>query len=448
MTTSPPPSGNPAPVQDAAVLSDERASSIGWYFIVSYYDFYNTNIDNIHKIYHQHAAISHDAFPEGPLETSTDSDKDTTKTIHKAQGTEAIKARFKIEADQKTANRIVVTSAAFEVSLNKNILIVVFGEWSKNDSPYHQFTQTFVLTPGKKENTFDVANDILKFIDFGEFKSTTKTVEKSIKVEEKTTEVPVSASVSNGDVPAVTKDVSSAPAEEIVSPTPEDAAPQEPEADVAEEEETVEDDDEGAKEFSPADSEDFKKDSEDESPSKAPAQPLSWAALASQAAPVKTKPVPSPGLGKPTPSPVKKAATAAAAAAAATAGGKFKKEEWFPIYIRGVRSLDEKALREHISKNFGELKFFKTSSNIALCDFVTVDAQQKALESRETVIDGITIQLEPRESKTGNNYHNGNKKVFKDQKEKPNGGAEVKRNRSDKKIASGKKTNRTASRSD
>ena len=67
-------------------------------------------------------------------------------------------------------NRIVITSACFEVSLEKNIIIVVFGEWSSNDEPYKQFTQTFVLVPGKTDNTYDVANDILKFVSVNGYK--------------------------------------------------------------------------------------------------------------------------------------------------------------------------------------------------------------------------------------------------------------------------------------
>ena len=41
-------------------------------------------------------------------------------------------------------------------------------------------------------------------------------------------------------------------------------------------------------------------------------------------------------------------------------GGKFRKEDWYPIYIRGIRLLDEKELKDHLSKKFGELKFLKS----------------------------------------------------------------------------------------
>lgn len=43
-----------------------------------------------------------------------------------------------------------------------------------------------------------------------------------------------------------------------------------------------------------------------------------------------------------------------------------------------------------------------------MCDFVLKEAQRKALDAKETTLDGVVINLEPRESKTGNNFHNNN----------------------------------------
>lgn len=117
------------------------------------------------------------------------------------------------------------------------------------------------------------------------------------------------------------------------------------------------------------------------------------------------------------------------------------KEDWFPIYIRGVKDIDEDKLKNHLTKKFGEIKFFRVFVNIALCDFVEGDAQKKALEAKETEVDGYVIQLEVRESKT----HTGNKANIKNPKDKvSNGTTNEKRGRNDKKQNS--KKNRSSSR--
>ena len=156
---------------------------------------------------------------------------------------------------------------------------------------------------------------------------------------------------------------------------------------------------------------------------------MTWAALAQQAVPIKqttkstgsssavAKPVSAGSSSGATPT-VKKLVTSFSSINNSTTspgqhgsnggggGGKFRKEDWYPIYIRGIRLLDEKELKDHLSKKFGELKFFKVNQNIALVDFVHQEAQRKALDAKETTLDGVTFALEPRESKTGNNFHN------------------------------------------
>lgn len=174
-STTPSATATPKPSATQVQLSQDRASNIGWFFIKSYYDFFISKLDEIHKIYHPHASINHDAFPgtkndKSDSGASNDNVKDVLPIAYKAKGTDAIKETFSKHLSLRKNNRIVITSACFEVSLEKNIIIVVFGEWSSNDEPYKQFTQTFVLVPGKTDNTYDVANDILKFVSVNGYK--------------------------------------------------------------------------------------------------------------------------------------------------------------------------------------------------------------------------------------------------------------------------------------
>lgn len=344
----------------------ETADSIGWYFIQSYYSYYHKNINQLFKLYDKSASLYHGDIPE------------ISKDLIQAHGTDAIKAVYKNH--EKTNNKIIVVNADIQLSVNNSILIVVTGEWSKNGSSYYQFNQTFILCKGINDSTYDIANDILRFIDY-EFKHDLlvekEAVEPEIEAEkvengeaEKTSEAAEATTASESPAPvAATPAVSESPA-----PVPETTAAESPAPVPAATTETVKE------------------------PESEPEQsgPISWAALAATA---KDKsPVPKPSTPAKSPSttvpvPAKKPTSPAAI------NGKYKKEDWFPIYVRGCESLNEDELRNHLISNFGEIKFFKQSSNIALIDFVNGDAQKKALNAKKTIINGTTISLEVRESK-------------------------------------------------
>lgn len=407
-------------------LTDDRAASIGWYFITSYYDFYNSKIDTIYRLYQQNAKLSHSSFPE----------KSAEKTIHKAQGTEAIKSRFADDLQLKDRNnRIIITSAVFEVSLGKNILIVAQGEWSRNDSPYYQFVQTFILTPGKNEKNFDVANDVLKFIDFEEF---------ALILATKSSSSPATATTapSSTSTPAAPAPVSSPSKDPVAIEAPIEIEPVEPveakkevkevkEAKEAKETKEVKE----VKAVKENESNDTKTDievieqpptekgpkietveqevTETTTPSTASvtSAPVSWAAAAAAAASAaKSTKATASKSKKPVPVvPAQAVATPVSPASTASATGKSKKDSFFPIYIRGVGPIKQERLESHLVKNFGEVKFLQKSDKIALCEFYTAESQEKALQARETIIDGYTISLEPRESKNGGGYsgHHG-----------------------------------------
>lgn len=473
------PTATPTPTSSATTtsttkpqLTEERVSEIGWFFIKSYYDFFLSKLDEIHKIYHPQACISHDAFPETDSLSSLNEFNGKVPIAYKARGMDAIKETYAKYLSGSKNNRIVITSACFQLSLNQNIIIVVFGEWSTNDQPYKQFTQTFVLVPGKHETNYEVANDILRFVIINGYKEKNEQVqEKEIKAEAVTKKVaapvatpeqepvkekeaePVSNNVKpvqKETPPVATATTVSNPVangskaeakKEPVAPVPEAKKPEEkpvskPEP-VKEEKPDVfepkkEEQEEEVKEESKVEApveeskpeevkEQVNEELKKESAKPSPSQPMSWAALAQQAVPVKqgTKPISSPPITK-APTAAKKPVSSASSASTTSAqsnGKHYKKDDWYPIYIRGIRHLDEQELKDHLSKKFGELKYFKVNENICLADFVNQDAQRRALEAKETTLNGISISLEPRESKTGNSYHgtsgnNGSYKKF------------------------------------
>ncbi|EGW30547.1 uncharacterized protein SPAPADRAFT_63389, partial [Spathaspora passalidarum NRRL Y-27907] len=347
-----------------ASLTEERTTTIGWFFIQSYYDFFVNKLDTIHKIYHANAVLSHDAYP------TTSQDK-VPATTHTARGIDAIKSRFAVEEEQATTNRIVITSATFQTSLDKNIIIVAFGEWAKSDSDgFRQFTQTFVLTPGKKENTFDVANDILKFIDVNGFTELNSEVKNKPAGEVEETAVVAVAEEESKEEQQPEEEEQEEEEEEQgeqeVNTTEETAVDSEPVSEVKEEETNgevkVQVEPEEEEEQQQQQSEEPKSEAETSvstpvATAATPSKPLSWADLASQssakaasakaaspAASATAKPAAPAATGVTLKKQPPTSASPTGSSPTSNASGKFKKEDWFPIYIRGIKQLEEKSL--------------------------------------------------------------------------------------------------------
>ncbi|OBA21145.1 hypothetical protein METBIDRAFT_82809 [Metschnikowia bicuspidata var. bicuspidata NRRL YB-4993] len=162
---------------------------------------------------------------------------------------------------------------------------------------------------------------------------------------------------------------------------------------------------------------DQEQSAEPEKPSVPPQKPT-WANLAAigPKTNAKTAAVASPAAIKIPPPPVpafaaKKAASPSQAQGPSPVNGKYKKEEWYPIFIRNV-DVDEDELKAALVENFGEMKYFKKTQKTALCDFRRKEDQQKALEQKEMVIKSNVISLEVRVHKA----YNGKPDPKKDKK--------------------------------
>lgn len=513
-------------------LLQERAASIGWYFIESYYDFYNKNIENIYKLYHPNALISHEAFPKSAGASSASVPVVEPVVVHQALGVEAIKARFQTDEELKRKdNRIVVISADIQVCLQDKILIVVTGEWSREGGLFFGFLQTFLLSPGRQENSLDLSNDILRWSSTtGPISSVTSSVSKSSatgsaakpttgssekkvekaevktdKVVEKSTnlkatpagsvasDAPAKSSTTGVSTPSsgATTASSSAPVASTVpskvpvsgngststattattissnsstatptTGTPVASANGTPSGSIGEASAPpapVESSTNGSGSASTTATPNAStsttstattpSNSSSTSGNTGSGGSLSWAAnLASStnkkssSSPIETSVSMSTQTSSPTttssnlntgsninantPLSTTSGSTnniiSGSSSLVSTHGGslghqlgnnstsppssRYKKDEWFPIYIRGIRDpITEDILKKHLSAKFGPIKFLKVNIYIALCDFVDYESQQKALDAKETTVAGITIQLEIRESKNNNN---------------------------------------------
>lgn len=385
---------------------------IGWLFVKNYYGTYTSDLSNLYAFYDKNASLLHDAFPV----ESSESETPVPKTVHLANGTDSIKTHFTEQATVAEKNKIVIERADFQSSVENSILIVVCGSWKRGSSSLWQFVQTFVLKHvGTK--MFDVANDMLKFVDLSE------NFEQPLVV------------IQQASTPAPNGDATKAPSEQetatVQADTEKKAVKESVPVEEKSEEPVPEVKSKNTKEEKPKKTEAEPKEAEKKEVSPAPQQPATpavkptWANLAAMQPKVpqsKTATVASPGAAKnvPAPSPtVKKAGSPAQSTPSVQqqqqpqhTNSKNKKEEWYPIYIRDA-DVEEEALRSALTKTFGEMKYFRKNQRVALCDFKEREFQQRALEAKEILVGNTVVHIEPRTHKQNNN---NNKKDFKDKK--------------------------------
>ncbi|SGZ52779.1 CIC11C00000001039 [Sungouiella intermedia] len=427
-----PESSVPAAAAGKIELSDDKLSieSIGWLFIDKYYTTYTSDITKLFAFYDKHASLLHDEFPDMATEaTGSSSDgASSIKTVNLATGTEAIKKHFAAQSLVTETNKIVVERADFQKSVSDSILIVVCGSWKRGSCQLLQFVQTFVLK-AKDKTVYDVSNDLLKFVDLSEQfsqqevravdanghaeekvgeteKEMVEKVDKVDKVEkvekvekdekvakvEKVTEKPVKVEKSEEKVEKTEKTERADKPEKVDKTN----KVQEPAEKSENQDKPETDSGESANEAKEPETEQKK---EEKPFSLSPAVKPTWANLAAIEPKVPKATSQSP---KATPVAAKKSTPPATQVAPTVpANGKFKKEEWYPIYIRNIE-VDDEDLRGALVKQFGDIKFFKRTQKTALCDFRNKEDQQKALEAKEIVVKNNVILLETRVHKSFN----------------------------------------------
>lgn len=372
-------SGNKEDLPKASKLSLERASSIGWFFIESYYELYNKDPETLYKLYNNEASLTHGEIPE------------ISKSVSQASGSKAVKQFFADLKSKATKNKIIVINADIQISLNTNILIVVNGEWSKNESTYCQFNQTFLLSKGVNDSNYDIANDVLRFINYN-FKHENIVEKEPTSKEEDFTESDAVSDVAQDSTPDVAPESSNG--EKVAEDSLTEAETTEQSANELEDQKKSNTPTPSTSEPTTVVASPVENVESSVSPSSSTVS--SWAAAAAKAKdkqPVSVKQ--SPAASKPTTVPLVKKAVQPVT----LPNGKFKKEDWFPIYVRGCENVEENEIKEHLTKTFGEIKFLKKNVNICLVDFLRGEGQRKALDAKKTVINDTTIFLEVRESK-------------------------------------------------
>lgn len=376
--------------------------SVGWLFVKKYYSTYTTSIDTLYSFYDKKASLLHDEFPISTDETVPKQ----AKTVHVAAGSDAIKTHYEAQAKSDEKSKIVIESADFQESIEGSILIVVCGSWKRGSSNLWQFLQTFVLS-AKGKTVYDVSNDVLRFFDLSEDYQSRSLETKSVEApqvkadEDSTPEVAVDTKTDaeaepSPEVTAAVEAQESSNAQETANAKGDEslelaalnsAAP------------TTEATDDVAI---------AKTDSASRTDGENAPQKHTWATLAAiqpkTTSKVASVPV-STTVVKTTPPPPKPASPSQQQASV----NKFKKEEWYPIYIKQVE-VDDEDLKSALIKQFGDIKFYKRNSKAALVDFKYKADQQKALDAKELIVKDNVILLEPRVHKAFNNFKQEGKK--------------------------------------
>lgn len=436
-------------------------NEIGWLFVKNYYHTYTSGIDKLFAYYDKNASLLHDEFPAEPV----DDKAETTKKVHLADGTDAIKKHFaqqSVSADEK--NKIVIERADFQHSVGKSILIVVCGSWKRGSSSLWQFVQTFVLKPVDTK-LYDVSNDVLRFIDFAEEYREPEVLVQSQEPEETPVASPAPAAstmepsadavkaaataVANGSAESTATPAASdgdhgqkeqekqelTPVkQEKSAPEPQPAATPSPATEPAQVQEKAElketkepapsapaSASSSASTTASAAASSAASSAASTAASAAPSAKPTWANLAAIEPKVpssKTATVASPVAAKNAraPSPIVRKPSQSSQGTTPVPQPqptqKYRKEEWYPIYIRNV-DVEEDELKSALIETFGDIKFFKKTLRAALCDFRHKEDQQKALEAKEITIRDNVISLEPRLHKVFNGKPDAK---FKDKK--------------------------------
>lgn len=420
-----------SPAPEAKGLSEEEANTIGWHFVSKYYESYNDEIDKLFSMYDSQSLLSHARFPRG---------ESTTPLVVKAKGRQAIKSRYAEDDCADRANRIVITLAAIDVCLGTNILVVVYGEWAKPDTPFYQFTQTIILKP--RNNAYFIVNDVLRFFTW-DLKDASSSPETQLSDKQSddivgdnaTTDVNASETVADDAKPQPTEDAAPVANGEVKQPSaevPAGAAAAEPAVEeaakplvTADQAEPVANDDltkepveelatepvaepvvEEAKEPEMKESKPKTDDAKPSvaslataSPSPSPLTPApsSWAGIVSSLTPkltTKASPVPK----KPVAAQPKATTTSPQSPNNGFQPVHHDKPQWNLVILKvqGTLRFDPEAIKASVEQNYGAIKFWKHNNYGWTCDFASPELKTRALGDKQFEVNGVTVVVEPK----------------------------------------------------
>jgi UBP3-associated protein BRE5 len=439
--------------------------AITYSFARFYYSQLHEDPSKLYQIYSTNAKLTHSTIPSFDANELNNNVKKPIET--KALSTHAEIQSFYADLNLKDS-KIRISNIDSQSILNeKSILVNVLGELALTDeSPVFRFTQSFILTPGSAQDTYDIANDIFSLISDDYLETAAGNEQK----EEKDTTAEASETTVNAAEPVkVTEDLEKDVKEpevkqEINKEAVKEAVKEErqktPDANETKESKDKDHPKKSSKVAKPDSKQHIKKESkspkqetkqkidktevkaeskesepskeikeepkqeEDGSEDKENVAPvnssikLSWAeqiaATDKPFAVSKPKPTPKPKEASKSPQPAAPAPKASTQTATTTKppGPKRKPDHSHPVIVSGIGELAATEIRVQLEREFGKTVKVEPKGRYALVSFETSESRQKALKKKTLSINEHVVKIEDKsdsaDAKKPNQANNNN----------------------------------------
>ncbi|GAV54258.1 hypothetical protein ZYGR_0AK07600 [Zygosaccharomyces rouxii] len=385
---------------------------IGYAFLETYYHRMNKDPSKVSCLYSATAELTHTNYQ---LDFTPNSD--TLPTV-KLTGKENISKFFTRNNKKVSDLKVKVETCDFQTtgSSHSGILILITGEMFWTETPTYRFVQTIILAPSGYKDTFDVTNDVIRFVSDNLLPDTDVEGETK-KQEEQPVKEPIKEPVKEPvkDLPKEPESKQELNREQENSNTKlgRDERQEEKEASKKANEETKQEEKkvEEPKENSKSQNKESTKENSQEAVSEQPTQPqqpvrVSWASkIAANGDSSKTNTgeyngtaVKKPIDGKPDLS-NRKDINSRTDRADRTLNKKkpvfstVNKDGYYPIYIKGTAGIREDRLKDTLEAEFGTVMKVTNADSFAVVDFETQKSQMDALDRRQLTVDNTEVVM-------------------------------------------------------
>ncbi|KOG97202.1 Bre5p [Saccharomyces eubayanus] len=130
-------------------------------FLQNYYERMRTDPSKLAYFYASTAELTHTNY-----QSKSTNEKDDVLPTVKVTGRENINKFFSRNDNKVRSLKLKLDTIDFQYTghLHKSILIIATGEMFWTGTPVYKFCQTFILLPSSSGSTFDITNDIIRFI--------------------------------------------------------------------------------------------------------------------------------------------------------------------------------------------------------------------------------------------------------------------------------------------
>ncbi|GAV49350.1 hypothetical protein ZYGR_0N07570 [Zygosaccharomyces rouxii] len=416
---------------------------IGYAFLETYYHRMNKDPSKVSCLYSPTAELTHTNYQVDFTPSS-----DTLPTV-KLTGKENISKFFTRNNKKVSDLKVKVESCDFQTtgSSHSGILILITGEMFWTGTPTYRFVQTIILAPSGYRDTFDVTNDVIRFIG-DNLLPETDVKEETKEQEEEPIKEPVKETVkepvrepvketAREPVKEPTKEPVKEPVKESIK-EPVKESSKEPEKkqelnrgqDESNSKLERQEEKEASKKESKEAKEEEKKVEEPQEDSKSqgkepskensqepvspqptlPQQPvrISWASkIAAHGDSSKTNTSETPYNGTAVKKPIDGKSDLSsrkdinsrtdrsdrALNKKKTVFSTVNKDGYYPIYIKGTAGIKEDRLKDTLEAEFGTVMKITNADSFAVVDFETQKSQVDALDRRQLTVDDTEVVM-------------------------------------------------------